>query len=117
MLHRPFNAKVSPWDSGPAHALSNTRSRCNGVRPLQSFAGDQGLPATRSSTSPEREDRYFRRGGCRGVDALTFRCDGCERVRLNGEVLHRDDWSYASLRVCPTCLGASGASRQDCRLS
>lgn len=47
MLHRPFNTKVSPRDGGPAHALSNTRARCNGVRPLQSFAGDQGLPATR----------------------------------------------------------------------
>lgn len=50
MLHRPFNAKVPLRDDEPAHALSNRLARCNGVRSLQSFAGDQGLPATRSST-------------------------------------------------------------------
>lgn len=116
MLHRPFNASVPLWDDEPAYALAKRLARRNGVRSLQSFASDHGLPRNEIVDGRRNaEIAVFAGAEVAKLDAVTFRCDDDERVRLNGEVLHRDDWSYTSLRVCPACLKGD-LERQDSRV-
>lgn len=101
----PLTARVIWFENEPAYALANRLARRNGVNSLASFGGDMGIPF-----------RDIIRG-CRNGDIAalaninpaalnhtTFRIDEDDWVRLGNEVLHRDDWSYTSLRICPSCL-------------
>jgi hypothetical protein len=115
--HRAFNANVPLWPDEPAYALANRLARRNGVNSLASFGGDHGIPF-REIVNGHRnaEIAQFAGADVAKLDAVTFRSGDDERVRLNGEVLHQDDWSYVSLRVCPTCL-KDDLERQDSRIS
>jgi hypothetical protein len=111
-----LNATVPLWPDEPAYALANRLARRNGVNSLASFGGDHGIPF-REILHGKRNAEIALLAGAdpTSLDRVTFRvAPNEERVRINGEDLHRDDWSYARLRVCPNCL-KHDLERQDSR--
>jgi hypothetical protein len=95
---------VPLWADEPAYALANRLARRNGVNSLASFGGDHAIPY-REIIRGLRNAEIADLSGAEehDLDKSTFRVEG-ERVHLNGEMLHVDDWSYSSLRVCPSCI-------------
>lgn len=115
----PFGAlpaTIPLWADEPAYGLANRLARRNGVNSLASFGGDFRIPYREIINGLRNQEVAHLAGADPAVlDAATFRADDDERVRLNGEEVHRDDWSYASLRVCPSCL-RSDLGRKDARV-
>lgn len=102
--HRLLSSRVPLWTDEPAYALANRLARRNGVNSLASFGGDHAIPyreIIRGLRNAEIADLSGAEIG--SLDSATFRVED-ERVHLNGELLHIDDWSYSSLRVCPSCI-------------
>ncbi len=102
--HRLLNSRVPLWTDEPAYALANRLARRNGVNSLASFGGDHAIPY-REIIRGLRNAEIADLSGAEidNLDSATFRVEG-ERVHLNGELLHVDDWSYSSLRICPSCI-------------
>lgn len=109
-------ATVPIWIDEPAHGLAARLARRNGVNSLASFGGDHRIPY-REIIHGRCNQEVAQLAGVdvTALDASTFRVDDDERVRLNGEEVHRDDWSYSSLRICPSCL-RSDLTRKDSRI-
>ncbi|WP_157284893.1 TniQ family protein [Bradyrhizobium yuanmingense] len=111
-----LNASVPLWPDEPAYALASRLARRNGVNSLESFGGDHGIPL-REILHGHRNAEIAVLAGAKlfELDKATFRIAGKgERIWINNEVLHRDDWSHASLRICPNCLQGD-LERQDSR--
>jgi TniQ len=112
--HRILSARVPLWPDEPAYGLANRLARRNGVSSLVSFGGDHAIPfreIIRGLRNAEIADLSGAKIGL--LDASTFRIDG-EQIHLNGEVLPVEEWSYTSLRVCPSCI-RSDLARDDSR--
>lgn len=111
-----LNASVPLWPDEPAYALASRLARRNGVNSLESFGGDHGIPL-REILHGHRNAEIAVLAGVKvsELDKATFRvARKDDRIWVNNEVLHRDDWSHASLRICPSCL-QSDLERQDSR--
>jgi hypothetical protein len=107
-------ARVPLWTDEPAYALAERLARRNGVSSMAAFAGDHRLP-WREILHGRRNAEIAALAGAShdSIDAATF-VVADNGVRLNGEELFKDDWSYRRTRICPSCL-RSDLGRNDRR--
>jgi hypothetical protein len=111
-----LNATVPLWTDEPAYGLANRLARRNGVNSLASFGGDHKIPFREIIFGLRNQEVASLAGADpAALEAATFRVGDDQRVRLKGEELHRDDWSYTNLRICPSCL-RSDLARKDGRI-
>jgi hypothetical protein len=115
-LFRKLDARVPLWPDEPAYALAGRLARRNGVNSLVSFGGDQGLGILDMIYGRRNAEIAALAGAdFADIEKATFRVlVSEERVRINDEVLHREDWSYGNLRICPHCL-RDDMDRKDSR--
>jgi hypothetical protein len=100
-----LEARVIVFPDEPAHALASRLARRNGVHSLASFGGDMAVKFYAIIQGRRnREVAALAKADVAILDRATFVVVDSDRVRLGDELLHFDDWSYRSLRICPACL-------------
>ncbi|WP_284261275.1 TniQ family protein [Bradyrhizobium iriomotense] len=103
--HPPLSARVVLFPDEPAYGLAQRLARRNGVNSLASFCADMGISAA-DLINGRAADRIaaLARADLDSLERVTVRAEQDQQIRLGGEFLKQDQWSFRSLRVCPECL-------------